>query len=165
MNQSQTQIAVAILEVLSEHNGRAPYSGILAHITELFGDTNQVRGDRVYVINKLEVEYQLIRRQNALVFLSDNGELAKKMGFDRYIKDLHSNQRLDIKLKRIEFYVKVVELLKSSPAIIMFVTALLWFLAFVVAWSRSMATEITAGVILFLGGLALGCFITWLKYR
>lgn len=163
MNQVQKQIAVAILEVLSEHNGRATYSGVLNHISNLFGETNQIRGDRTYVIDKLEVEYQLIRRQKALVFLADNGELAKKIGFEKYIKELHSSQRLDIALKRLELKVKVVQLLTSSPKLLSSIIAFIFILVFLISWLIDLTSKLLASLVIFAAGIFVGIGLIWIK--
>ena len=163
MNQVQKQIAVAILDVLSEHNGRATYSGILSHVSKLFGETNQARGDRAYVIDKLEAEYQLIRRQNALVFLADNGELAKKMGFEKYIEELHASQRLDLKLKRLEFKVKLVQMITSSPQVITAFATTLFIVVLLISWLISLASELIASLFIFFTGTFVGGGIMWIK--
>lgn len=163
MNQVQKQIAVTILEVLSEHNGRATYSGILGHIANLFGDTNQIRGDRTYVIDKLEVEYQLIRRQKALVFLADNGELAKKMGFEKYVEELHASQRLDLTLKRLEFKVKLVQLITTSPQVITAFSTTLFVVVLLFSWLISLASELIASLFIFITGIFVGVGIMWIK--
>ena len=50
-----------------------------------------------------------------MVLLSDNGYVAKRIGFHKYMTKLHKNRRLDIKLKQLEVLCKTLDAIQKIP--------------------------------------------------
>lgn len=63
-------------------------------------------------------DYKLIYRSKSWICLSSNGEVAINLGISNYIRKIHSNQRLDIKMKRLEVISKILSIIKDSHTIL-----------------------------------------------
>lgn len=127
MNKQQDEIAEIILKNLIQHNGCLKESFLDANLTKLYGDTGEHKKNRFFVKKRMIEEYDLIKRDGALLMISDNGETAHKIGIQKYLKELHSNQRLDVKLKRLEFWCKILTLINNWKTI-MFITIIVTIL-------------------------------------
>ena len=108
-------MAEFILQTLSERNGCLNNGDLDRLFINQYGETVAARKDRFYVKSQLEEEYKLIRTQGTMLLLSDNGHVAKRIGFHKYMTKLHKNKRLDFKVKQLEFWCKMLDLIQKMP--------------------------------------------------
>ena len=98
MNEKQNIIAEKILLVLKESNGHIRESDLLDKLESVDNSFNQL--ESTFVISRMIEDYKLIYRSKSWICLSSNGEVAINLGISNYIRKIHSNQRLDIKMKK-----------------------------------------------------------------
>lgn len=115
MNEQQTAMAEFILQTLSDNAGCMDKGHLDRMFINQYGETVPAQKDRFYVKSQLEEEYKLIRTKGTMLLLSDNGHVAKRIGFHKYVTRLHKNQRLDIKLKQLELWCKMLTVAKEAP--------------------------------------------------
>lgn len=108
-------MAEFILQTLSDNAGCMDKGYLDRMFISQYGETVPARKDRFYVKSQLEEEYKLIRTKGTMLLLSDNGHVAKRIGFHKYVTRLHKNQRLDIKLKQLELWCKMLTVAKEAP--------------------------------------------------
>lgn len=159
MTEIQEQMAVTALNFVAEHNGVCTKNDLLRTLRLRHGDDNLARASRVIVIDKLTQEIPLIRILNNLASLTENGETAQRMGFEQYMRRLHGNNRLDIRLKRMEFWIKLIELLDKSKVLIVTAFIVLYLLTSLFLWVFSRLVPTLGQAMLFLSGMALGALL------
>lgn len=115
MNEQQTAMAEFILQTLSDNAGCMDKGHLDRMFINQYGETVPARKDRFYVKNQLEEEYKLIRTKGTMLLLSDNGHVAKRIGFHKYVKKMHKNKRLDFKIKQLEFWCKMMDFIQKAP--------------------------------------------------
>lgn len=116
MNEKQNIIAEKILLVLKESNGHIRESDLLDKLESVDNSFNQL--ESTFVISRIIEDYKLIYRSKSWICLSSNGEVAINLGISKYIRKIHSNQRLDIKMKRLEVISKILSIIKDSHTIL-----------------------------------------------
>jgi hypothetical protein len=116
MNEKQNIIAEKILLVLKESNGHIRESDLLDKLESVDNSFNQL--ESTFVISRMIEDYKLIYRSKSWICLSSNGEVAINLGISNYIRKIHSNQRLDIKMKRLEVISKILSIIKDSHTIL-----------------------------------------------
>ena len=116
MNEKQNIIAEKILSVLKQSNGHIRESDLLDKLESVDNSFNQL--ESTFVISRMIEDYKLIYRSKSWICLSSNGEVAINLGISKYIRKIHSNQRLDIKMKRLEVISKILSIIKDSHTIL-----------------------------------------------
>lgn len=116
MNRMQDEIACKVLTLLNEHNGHLTKSGLLDRLEKEIPNNNDK--EIWFVVNRLLNDYKLIYESNSWICLSSDGEVAVNIGVDRYIRKLHKNKRLDLKMKQLEVISKILSILKDSKVIL-----------------------------------------------
>lgn len=117
MDKKQDAIAEDILILLANNNGCFSEKDVDFFLLKKYGDSFSDRKNRLFVKERMLDDYHLIKRKNNLLMLSDNGETASRIGINFYLKYLHKNQRLDLKIKKLEFFCRVFEVLKQSHSL------------------------------------------------
>lgn len=123
MNENQDKIADYILRTLGEHNSHLKESTLLEMAESSFGTGSDA--EVYYVLGRLLEDYKLVYRSKSWICLTANGEVAVSMGTRKYLRKLHGNTRLDLKLKRLEIMSKWLSILKDGKSMIPFFTSLL----------------------------------------
>lgn len=116
MNKLQNDIACRALDLLNENNGHLSESTLLSLLENEFGMNNT--REIWFVIIRLTNDYKLIYKSNSWLCLSSNGEVAANIGVNKYIQKLHTNARLDIKMKQLEVVSKWLSILKDSRVLL-----------------------------------------------
>ena len=160
MTELQEQLAITALDLMAGSNGVCTKNDVLKEMRIKHGESNLVRVTRDIVLDKQTNEFALVRQNGNIISLTENGELAQKMGFSRYLKKMHKNERLDIKLKHMDFWLKVIDLLDKSKMLIIVVAVLLYIvISLCVALFYRLSPTLSGAVLLILG-MALGALLT-----
>ena len=133
MNELQQRIATEILILINNHNGHIFEYKLLDFLYDKFLE-NQ-KEEFTFVISRLIEDYNLIYQSNAWLCLTSNGEIAVNMGVAKYIKKLHANKRLDIRMKELEIISKLISIFKDSKTLlIIFITIIVNLVLFVLGY-------------------------------
>ena len=168
MTELESKVSVTILETLAEHENLCYIGGVHDVLNKIYGDSHDAKRAKMYAFDKLENEYGLVSfigEKRNQIRLTDNGELANKIGFDKYIKKMHKNERLDIKLKRLDLAGKWIDLLDKSKTLIIIMLTLMAALIVLALWSVSLLSEKVGWMPVFVIGFAIGAAIVWLLMR
>lgn len=134
MNEFQQKIATEILVLVNNHNGHIFAYELDDFLYNTFGE-NQ-KEEFTFVISRLIEDYNLIYRSNAWLCLTSNGEIAVNLGVAKYIKKLHTNKRLDIRMKELEVISKLISIIKDSKTLfIMFITIIVNLILFLLRYA------------------------------
>ena len=161
MTKQQEKMAVLALDFIAQNNNAVSKNDLLKDMRLKNGDDNLARANRSIVYDKLTQELALVRLTGqSLISLTENGEVAQRMGFPKYMKRLHGQERLEVKIKRLDFWIKLIELLDKSKVLIVIVFIVLYLLTSLFLWAFSRLVPTLGQAILFLSGMALGALLT-----
>ena len=161
MTKQQEKMAVLALDFIAQNNNAVSKNDLLKDMRLKNGDDNLTRANRSIVYDKLTQELALVRLTGqSLISLTENGEVAQRMGFSKYMKRLHGQERLEVKIKRLDFWIKLIDLLDKSKILIIVVLVLLYiFMSLCVALFYRLSPTLS-GTILLILGVALGAILT-----
>ncbi len=161
MTKQQEKMAVLALDFIAQNNNAVSKNDLLKDMRLKNGDDNLARANRSIVYDKLTQELALVRLTGqSLISLTENGEVAQRMGFPKYMKRLHGQERLEVKIKRLDFWIKLIDLLDKSKILIIVVLVLLYiFTSLCVALFYRFSPTLS-GTILLILGVALGAILT-----
>ena len=161
MTKQQEKMAVLALDFIAQNNNAVSKNDLLKDMRLKNGDDNLTRANRSIVYDKLTQELALVRLTGqSLISLTENGEVAQRMGFPKYMKRLHGQECLEVKIKRLDFWIKLIDLLDKSKILIIVVLVLLYiFMSLCVAFFYRLSPTLS-GTILLILGVALGAILT-----
>ncbi|MBQ9655666.1 MAG: hypothetical protein IJV38_06545 [Prevotella sp.] len=134
MTNRQTQMAIKILQYLSDNNNFERDGNVYTYICDGNTESRELEGDYEYVRESLEKDYRLIRRERAELHLTPDGEAAQRIGFEKYIGKVKKGVQLEVTLKQLDILSKVVTIIKDSKAVLMIVAAFLGGMVVGIAW-------------------------------
>ena len=160
MTEQQEKMAVLALDFIAKNNNAVSKNDLLKDMRVRNGDDNLARANRSIVYDKLTQELALVRLTGqSLISLTENGEVAQRMGFAKYMKRLHGQERLEVKIKRLDFWIKLIDLLDKSKILIIVVLVLLYiFMSLWMALFYRLSPTLSSAVLIILG-VALGAIL------
>lgn len=126
MTERQTQIAIKVLQYLSDHsNFERDYN---VQVFACGGDNEELLDDYLHVKGSLEKDYHLIRTEKAELHLTPDGEAAQRIGFEKYLRKVKKGTQLDITLKRLDVLSKLATIFKDSKTLLIIAVGLIDYL-------------------------------------
>lgn len=125
MTDRQTQMAIKILQYLVAHNNYERDGNVYRYACDGNTEDMDIERDYIYVVDSLEKDYRLIRREKAELRLTPDGEAAQRIGFEKYLKKIKSGKQLEITQKRLEVASKFLSIIKDSKTVLLLVAAVI----------------------------------------
>lgn len=125
MTDRQTQMAIKILQYLVDHNNYQRDGNVQVYACD--GNTEDIDLEQEYlhVRGSLEKGYGLIRKDNADLHLTPDGESAHRIGFEKYLKKIKKGKQLEITKKELDVLGKFLSIFKDSKTVAIIVVGLL----------------------------------------
>lgn len=125
MTDRQTQMAIKVLKYLVAHNNYERDGNVQRYACNGNTEDMDIERDYLYVVDSLEKDYRLIRREKAELRLTPDGEAAQRIGFEKYLGKTKKGKQLEITLKRLDVVSKLLAIFKDSKTVAIIVVGLL----------------------------------------
>lgn len=125
MTDRQTQMAIKILQYLVDHNNYERDGNVQRYACDGNTEDIDLEQDYLHVRDSLVNDYRLIRKDNAELHLTPDGESAQRIGFKKYLKVIKKGKQLEITKKKLDVLGKFFSIFKDSKTVAIIVVGLL----------------------------------------